>query len=140
MVLDRICHSGSKNSIIHTRMKTLLAIIPVFLLASCSSGLNPMNSEGRTATADFFDNKRPGENMDYSIKLLEDMQRENGSGHIIFWQFEGREYFTAMRQVRPGQHYGPNPSRGYYHAGREVVNVTKDTIPWSRILSIRSKI
>lgn len=119
-------------------MKSLL-LIPLLFLASCSSGLNPMNPQGRTTGADFFDNGRPGENMDYSIKLLEKMQREDGQGHVIFWKFEGKDYFTAMRKVRPGEHYGPNPSRGYYHAGRQVVLVTKDTIPWDRIRAIRSQ-
>lgn len=119
-------------------MKTLLCLIPL-LLASCSSVMDPMNSEGQTAGADFFSNGRDGENMDYSIKLLEDMQRENGQGHIVFWHFEGKDYFTAMRQAKPGQHYGPNPSRGYYHAGRSVVNVTATTIPWNRILQIRAQ-
>lgn len=119
-------------------MKTLLAIIPFLLLASCT-GLDPMNSDGQTASADFFSNGRDAENMDHSIKLLEDMQRERGEGHIVFWRYQGQDYFTAMRRVLPGEHYGPNPSRGYYHAGRQVVNVTASTIPWNRILEIRSK-
>lgn len=117
----------------------LLLLLPVLFLVSCVGSLDPIHSSGALANLDFFDNKRTAENMDFSIKALEDMQAENGEGQVIFWRCEGKEYFTAMRKLREGVHQGPNPSRGYYHNQREVVNVTKDTIPWQRILFIRSK-
>lgn len=119
-------------------MKALF-LLPVLFLVSCVGSLDPVHSSGWQAAESFFDNGRTAENMDFAIQALEDMQSENGEGQVIFWKCEGKEYFTAMRKLREGVHQGPNPSRGYYHNRREVVNVTKDTIPWQCILSIRSK-
>lgn len=122
---------------------SLLSVFPM-LLASCSTKLDVVDEDGHTYSASRFDrfanNGRDHENMQHSFSLLEQLQAENGEGLVIFWETGGREYFHAMRKIGEGVHQGPNPSLGYYTSRREVVLVNKDTIPWSRILSIRSKI
>lgn len=124
-------------------MKILL-ILPIAILASCSNmRIAAISDDGMEVPKGRFDrfanNGRDAENMDHSFALLEQIQRDNSQGQVIFWESGGREYFHVMRQIGPSAHQGPNPSLGYYTSRRKVVNVNKDTIPWARILAIKAK-